>query len=704
MTRALRIPLGTLQHTELCSSGAALPYCELLVSLAPPQTCSLIAKEHSSMKCVQLVESWFQGPLVTGQEKDYQFHVKYGIDLLNSLPMKFSVFNCEGEMETEVPTIKEVQYLPSSDIKWCGLPEALTKQTPTHSPAWGHLKMELDLQAMMEEDSAPKCRRDLYLAFTQCAVKEACDIDDNCSQSLKIPCDTDSLYEEPKDFVSSTMPKSEDRNLARLIAKFDSSIEALWNPEDASEMVEELRDDESDDHLTASPIPMDVQGSKQNLFIACGTNITSSIWSSRPSPEESLRDAWSVPVNVKWSEGDANPCLDSLVALNHNREDSSFTEVIPRSFQMNREAQPPAPAPPPSTVQTEPGKDEEDLLTSARTHFIPIRQEQAARQNHHQSTSYADGTTFAIPTSLDRIVFTRSESGALYLEDEADLDSPPKYMEYKVKESQKTSDVSESTEEPVDFVPKFRVSQNEKCCQTDQEDVSVEDATGLGLKQHCSDEDFYFPGDELLSLEAEEEELCQAMDGKHNKSSGSAWITGWSVNWQEKQSSPQSWYHIWSEGNGCWDCSRPAESHKSQLRRELSEDGEQLLSDLSSLLDQYGGVVSEINGNKCDHSDKLAEYTINYKIVKAGAVSGNHATDCIVSERQTNSGTAQKERKRRYSSSQRVCSLFLEGSCRRPHCRFSHDMASIPCHFWADASCLKGGKCPFLHGGRPVTL
>ena len=402
--------------------------------------------------------------------------------------------------------------------------------------------MELDLQAMMEEDSAPKCRRDLYLAFTQCAAKEACDVGECLPESSRVPCDTDSLYEEPKDIVSSSAPKSEDRNLARLIAKFDSSIEALWNPEDVSEMVEDLGDDDSDDHLTASPVPMDVHGSKQNLFIACGTNITSSIWSSRPSPEEPLRDEWSMPLNVKWSEGEANPCFDSLVALNHNREDSSFTEVIPRSSQLNREAQPPASVPQPPAVPIDSGKEEEDLLTSARTHFIPIRQEQAARQNHHQSTSYADGTTFAIPTSLDRIIFTRSESGALYLEDDADLDSPPKYMEYKVKEPQKDNDASDGDEELVDFVPKFRVSQNEKCCQTEQEDSSTEYSPRLGLKQHFSGEDFYFPGDEQLSLEVEEEELCQTIEGKQNdKASGPAWIPGWSVDWQERQSSPQSW-------------------------------------------------------------------------------------------------------------------------------------------------------------------
>lgn len=416
-----------------------------------------------------------------------------------------------------------------SSCRWRSLP----KLTPSQSPAWG--KMELDLQAMMEEDPAPKCRRDLYLAFTQCAAQKTCNISDHHSESSRVPCDTDSLYEESNDLVSSPLPKPEDRNLARLIAKFDSSIEALWNPDDVSEMVEDLRDDYNDDHITASPISMDIHGSKQNLFIACGTNITSSIWSSRPSPEEPLRDEWSMPHNVKWSEGEANPCFDSLVALNHNREDSSFTEVIPRSFNSNREVQPPAPAPePPPAPNTDSSKEEEDLLTSARTHFIPIRQEPAPRQQQHQSTNYADGTTFAIPTSLDQIIYTRSESGALYIEDEASMDSPPKYMEFKTKEIQKGTEGN--FEELMDFVPKFRVSQNEKCCQTEQMDLCIDKASHSNAQS--SVEDFFFPGDEQLSLEAEEEEICQALTGEM---SGPVWIPGWPSHQHEKHVSPQSW-------------------------------------------------------------------------------------------------------------------------------------------------------------------
>ena len=41
----------------------------------------------------------------------------------------------------------------------------------------------------------------------------------------------------------------------------------------------------------------------------------------------------------------------------------------------------------------------------------------------------------------------------------------------------------------------------------------------------------------------------------------------------------------------------------------------------------------------------------------------------------------------------RPCSFFVEGECRRPDCKFSHDLGSIPCRFWIESSCFKGELC-----------
>lgn len=46
----------------------------------------------------------------------------------------------------------------------------------------------------------------------------------------------------------------------------------------------------------------------------------------------------------------------------------------------------------------------------------------------------------------------------------------------------------------------------------------------------------------------------------------------------------------------------------------------------------------------------------------------------------------------------RPCTFFMDGSCRRTDCKFSHDLASITCRFWEEGSCFKGITCPFLHG------
>ncbi|KAF2351928.1 Zinc finger CCCH-type [Trinorchestia longiramus] len=51
----------------------------------------------------------------------------------------------------------------------------------------------------------------------------------------------------------------------------------------------------------------------------------------------------------------------------------------------------------------------------------------------------------------------------------------------------------------------------------------------------------------------------------------------------------------------------------------------------------------------------------------------------------------------------RPCTFFMEGTCRRKHCKFSHDLSTITCRFWQEGSCFKGSECPFLHGYPVVT-
>lgn len=597
---------------------------------------------------------------------------------------------------------------------------------------------------------------------------------------------------------------------------------------------------------------------------------------------------------------------DSLITLNHNREDSSFTEVIPKqnslcgllagrldsgTVQEKKESVSAEQVCHLDTVDVggpkggklDVEREEEDLLTSTRTHFRPIHMESMESHlsinagNSNNVGSYADGTTFVIPTSLEEVAFKRSESGTLYLEAEADagLQTPNRYMEYKEKEpygchhryEERSQGVGENSRE---FVPKFRVRQNEKWCQTEEEGdmlQSDEEVDTKRIRQGNNSaegpEDFYFPDDDHFaekinnSLEDSSENttetenrksfsthhlekdiymshnssvlkhnLCLQRENKIISSLGSVssngvipkiqnnsscqcssngyhlqmWKTAWPKSsqvpgqrvWESTESGgPQSWYNIWKmspgpSGHLCQcdvfphvdvvvpqsllskesDCggTETRSLQYSRLREELTMEGEQLLSDLSYMQHLYQGSdwqddaaeaeesvpdwgpeQEETDGDQKlrflspaeDSTQEMMMYAEDAgctRIVPAcqSLVKQRKSVDdlgpsysAITSprtallstdleeegkhnERPLNAMAIQKDRKRRHSASQRACSYYLEGSCRRPHCRFSHDLATVPCRFWADSSCLKGIACPFLHGNaqalRPVTL
>ncbi len=108
----------------------------------------------------------------------------------------------------------------------------------------------------------------------------------------------------------------------------------------------------------------------------------------------------------------------------------------------------------------------DDLLTSEKTHFCPIK------------NSYNDGHTFSIDWSLDQVPFERSDTGSLYLNDK-------KFMKYKggIRKYVLNHDYSDHEDSyyeewedkprrlPNDgFVIKFCCFSNylsDKCCQTD---------------------------------------------------------------------------------------------------------------------------------------------------------------------------------------------------------------------------------------------
>ncbi|PSN54995.1 hypothetical protein C0J52_02345 [Blattella germanica] len=569
---------------------------------------------------------------------------------------------------------------------------------------------------------------------------------------------------------------------------------------------------------------------------------------------------------------------DSLNTLNHNKEDSCFTEVIPKHnslgkiqpgkfdfgvLQANKDSEHDCHMECKEDGDMKPGlseseKEEEDLLTSARTHFRPIRMEgidlhrniNASNNNSNNNNnvgSYADGTTFVIPTSLEEVAFRRSESGALYLETEAEtgMNSPNKYMEYKEKEAYGLrhhceKQVKSSLETGCEFIPKFKVRQNEKCCQTEELDEIMQSDDEVDTKRSRQDvkvsDDFYFPDDDQFAekiincLEdncGTELSTCPLQKEKYVSDGSSLLyynsqkerseylnqtaakqpdvpickcgnefkhVQKWPITtqvppqpgvWASAENKTQPWCSIWksipSSESRC-HCGmsplNPAESQTlpkeepktneslqySRLREELTMEGEQLMSDLSYMQHLYQGsdwqedtVIKDMseptwnssqqeNENENDrklHCLSPAEDSAQEMLLYAedagsiqslpvphsdhqGLMKERKSKDDFdvschsntspkeleaewnLNERPFSTKAAQKDRKRRHSASQRTCSQYLEGSCRRPHCRFSHDLATVPCRYWADKSCSKGNACPFLHGSaqalRPVTL
>ncbi|CAF4473311.1 unnamed protein product, partial [Rotaria magnacalcarata] len=127
-----------------------------------------------------------------------------------------------------------------------------------------------------------------------------------------------------------------------------------------------------------------------------------------------------------------------------------------------------------------PSQEEENLLTSPRTHFRPIWQD---KRGSNVDEKLDEGKAFlnAISSIEDAdLVFQRTESGTLFLENDRLNGSPKKYMVYleppmKTAINLDSSNINEplvpntknqTSSSP--FVPKFKIINNDKFCQTDE--------------------------------------------------------------------------------------------------------------------------------------------------------------------------------------------------------------------------------------------
>ncbi|XP_016841260.1 uncharacterized protein LOC100119957 isoform X2 [Nasonia vitripennis] len=254
--------------------------------------------------------------------------------------------------------------------------------------------------------------------------------------------------------------------LAQLQAKFDESLEALWDTgpgisqgtdsiwaapslsipsgplwptdnADASFPIIKLEKNKAEtpiyqeSHIDDSPlIPWDVD-----------------LFSIEDYAEESGSKDSKTQDPVSWSDSarDGPWCwggLGNIANLGRSpRTGSCFIPVVPCKSPVTNDKE---------SIQEQKAtslpEPDEDLLTSARTHFRPIKED-----GH-----WADGTTFPVNNNIERVTYRRSESGnLLYL---PGGESP--YMEYR-------ESLSAPIAVPSNLTLKFRVRQCDKSIQTE---------------------------------------------------------------------------------------------------------------------------------------------------------------------------------------------------------------------------------------------
>ncbi|XP_012260951.2 uncharacterized protein LOC105688889 isoform X2 [Athalia rosae] len=279
--------------------------------------------------------------------------------------------------------------------------------------------------------------------------------------------------------------------LAQLQAKFDQSLEALWDsgPGNAQDTASIW----AAPSLSIPSGPLWPAETSDAPFILPLSNSGRNIMDT-PYQESIIDDSplipWDIDLidvgdyvdetgnknkteyNVNWSNAIVQgpwawrELGGSLATLGHSSQAGScFLPVEPCKTPAKSEEEEVRPSHEVANVQ----EPDEDLLTSARTHFRPIKED-----GH-----WADGTTFPVNNSLERVAYRRSESGnLLYL---PGGESP--YMEYRESTSPLPATI------PATLTLKFRVRQCDKCVQT-------EPIRSPAKRRILSDADhFYFPPD-----------------------------------------------------------------------------------------------------------------------------------------------------------------------------------------------------------------
>lgn len=388
-------------------------------------------------------------------------------------------------------------------------------------------------------------------------------------------------------YVQSQKPSSSMINMKPDIWQSD-----LYNKESMEVIYKKLKPLNLDD----SEEMFDLKKSNGNIFNA------SSKWPG--SLEESFSfEVQPLPIGTS---------AHSYSILNHNSLCSSFTEVIPKApsgfvgdslkrkinGNLNLEMS--------KSINFESNeKDDEDLLTSMRTHFRPIKND--GNDCTQAAVNYADGMTFSIVSDLDSVKFSRTESGTMFLE--SDSEPPKQYMEYRKQgidysrlDICPSSNCSDEDLSSTDLVLKFKVCQSEKYVQTDNADSTVpgkketEPQAASILTNSSSDR-----SNISVNVDLKNSEQAQEIDNELDTSSmdwvqcddcklnNNQWTTG---NWHSFQlNSAKIWSSDESFCKACLEQQAKAKNAKRNsaknkiFEEESAKEWDEILSDLRYIQD-----------------------------------------------------------------------------------------------------------------------
>lgn len=219
------------------------------------------------------------------------------------------------------------------------------------------------------------------------------------------------------------------------------------------------------------------------------------------------------------------------------------------------------------------------------------------------------GTTFVIPSTLDKVNYKRSESGTMFLESEFGVTK--KYQEYK----------NEGLCKSGEFAVKFNINENSKGCQTDFEDTDYNDevASVFAKKDYRNNDSFFtkpFSPGFVTDVSDKIWKSDSYFTNTNNDSPNSDMkrctkCNNDTIAWQgflclDINAANGYGWNPWKNNGLCWACldnvpRRQNQQQRTELKEEISRESEELFSVLSKV---YLGQLSNAEIS-CDKSEVI---------------------------------------------------------------------------------------------------